>query len=297
MRRHLVVISLNYCLVCLSMAVLLVGCGGGSNGDGNDLAASSSGALGTFSLNVTDAKPLLPDNTEKVLITFEEVDVHKTGEGWTSLPLAQEPYKIDLLQFQEGKTTELVPPVSLESGKYTQIRIVVSSAELRTNAAAYSVTVPSASIKTDTQFDFEMKGGGAVHVTVDFDLSQSIVVTGQQPPSYTLKPVFHINETLEAATIYGEIAEDTFVTNNSGQAIVTVVWDENADGDVNFDDEIYTQVVVTKDDPAEFRIFWLVPEEAHIVQVDLDGNQGLEFKETVSSNDLPAGALYDLGSF
>lgn len=296
MRRHFVVISLNYCVVCLSIAVLLVGCGGGGGGgDEGSLSASSSGALGTFSLDVTDAKPLLPDNTEKVLITFEEVDVHKTGEGWTSLPLAQEPFTIDLLQFQEGKTTELVPPVSLESGKYTQIRIVVSSAELITNVAGHSMTVPSGGIKTDTQFDFEVKGGGAVDATVDFDLSRSIVVTGQH--SYKLKPVFHINETQEAATIHGEIAKNTFVTYNSDQALVTVIWDENADRSINSDDEIYTQIVVTKNDSATFQIFWLVPEEAYIVQVDMDGNPGLEFEETVLSNDLPAGALYDLGSF
>ena len=281
------------------MAALFSGCGGGG-GDGGGLSASSSGTTGTFSLNVTDAKPLLPDDTEEVLIVFEEVEVHKAGEGWIALPLVQEPYTIDLLQFQDGKTTELVPPVSLESGTYTQIRIVVSSAELITKSTAHSMVVPSGKIKTDTPFDFEVKGGGAINLTVDFDLSRSIVVTGQQPPSYKsykIKPVFHVNETKEAATVYGEITENTFVNYSSDLAVVTVIWDENADGSDNFDDAIYTQVTVEKDDPAQFQIFWLVPEKAYIVHIDMDRDDVPDFEETVAPNDLLAGSQYDLGSF
>jgi len=65
----------------------------------------------------------------------------------------------------------------------------------------------------------------------------------------------------------------------------------------NFDDVIYTQVAVPKNDPAPFRIFWLVPEEAYIVQIDIEGDGTPEFEETVASNDLPASSQYNLGSF
>jgi hypothetical protein len=303
MRRHFVFTFSHYCVACFAIVVLFSGCGGGGGGggDGGGLTASSSGTTGTFSLNVTDAKPLLPDDTKEVLITFEEVDVHKTGEGWTSLPLAQEPFTIDLLQFQEGKTTELVPPVSLESGKYTQIRIVVSSAELITSAAGHSMVVPSESIKTDTPFDFEVKGGGAVNLTVDFDLSRSVEVTGGNLPSYKLKPVLHISHTEEAATIHGEISDVTFDAYTSTEAFVRVMWDKDPVGTVDAGDEVYTKVVVPKNDPpaAAFSIFWLVPDKDYIVQIDMDEppDDNYEFKKTVASSYLTAGSHYHLGLF
>ncbi|MBN1840977.1 MAG: DUF4382 domain-containing protein [Deltaproteobacteria bacterium] len=296
MRRQIFIPFFLICLICLPLTAFFVGCGGGGGSGSSD-----SGDLGTFSLNVTDAKPVLPENTESVLVTFEEVHVHKAGEGWTTLPLAQEPYTIDLLKFQQGKTTELVPPVSLEPGKYTQIRIVVSSAQLITDTKAHSLDVPSGNLKTDTQFDFQVEGGGAVDITLDFDLSRSIVVTGQQPPTYKLKPVLHINQTQEAATIRGQITENAFVTHDCDEATVTVFWDKDLDGNVDIDhseDEVYTQVVVAGNGPATFSIFWLVPEQGYIVQFEMDGNnEDPEFEETLSPGDLPAGAVYDLDPY
>lgn len=80
MRRQIFIPFFLICLICLPLTAFFVGCGGG--GGGGSSASSDSGDLGTFSLNVTDAKPVLPENTESVLVTFEEVHVHKAGEGW-----------------------------------------------------------------------------------------------------------------------------------------------------------------------------------------------------------------------
>jgi hypothetical protein len=284
----------TYCVLSAVILLHLIGCGGGGGSSGG-----SHTSYGTFSVNVTDAKPMLPSGTQEVLITFEEVNVHKAGGGWTSLPLAQEPYTIDLLLFQEGHTTELVPPVSLESGKYTQIRIVVSSAQIVINNIGYSVTIPSENLKTDKQFDFQVQGGGAVNLTVDFDLSQSIVVTDENLPSYKLKPVLHINKTQEAATIHGEISANTFDAHTSTEAVVTVIWDKDSDGFVDLDDEVYTQVIVPRNDPASFSIFWLVPEQDYIVQVDIDEppDDMHEVEESIEAHYLTAGAVYNLNQF
>jgi hypothetical protein len=301
------VLRLTVWTVTSLFLLMLTACDGGGGG-GSDVSSptSSEGAsFGTLSMNITDAKPVLPDGVVNVWITFEEVLAHASGEGWISLPLAQTPYTIDLTQFYSGKTTELVPPVSLESGKYTQIRIVVSEAMIgidddEDNVVDYQepVTIPSGSLKTDKNFPFEVEGGGAVHLTVDFDLSQSIVVTGQQPPTYELKPVLHINETDTAATIYGEISEQIFTDCSSTKAIATLYTSNG---------EIYTQVEVDKVDeidevdnePAEFSMFWLVPEEDYIIEVEMGedctnspGDPELEKPElegTVSSDDLLEG--------
>jgi len=267
-------------LLCVAVPMLLLGCGEGSD-------SSSSGMI---SINVTDAKPVLPSGTEQVLITFDDVSVHRTGGGWVLLPLAQDPYTIDLLQFQSGTTTELVPPVSLIPGKYTQIRIGVTDASIRINGGDYPVEIPSQNLKTDKEFDFEVVGGGAVDLTVDFDLSQSIVVT--DPDTYMLKPVLHVNQTQEAATLRGEILDSTF--EGATEATIIVTWDKDQTEDLGSGDEEYTKVTVTKVpvDPTGFSIYWLVPEEGYNVQIEVDGT--LTHEEFVTSVDLPAGAIFEL---
>ena len=79
-------------LLILAIPLFFLGCAG-DNGDS-----------GTLKVYVTDAKPVLPSGTEQVLITFEEVMVHKAGGDWVSLPLVQSPYTINLLQFSGGAT-------------------------------------------------------------------------------------------------------------------------------------------------------------------------------------------------
>lgn len=175
------------------MAALLGGCGGGDGG------GSSSGSSGTVSMNVTDAKPVLPvESVESVIITFDEVSVHKSGGSWVTLATPTNPYTIDLYQFSNGTKTQFVPPVRLDSGKYTQVRIGVASGIIRIGGVNHTLEIPSANLKTDKNFEFNVVGGGAVDLTVDFDLSQSIVLTGSG--TYQLKPVLHINQTAEAAT-------------------------------------------------------------------------------------------------
>ena len=269
--------------------VLLFGCGG----DGGSGASS-----GTVSMDITDAKPMLPEGTKNVRITFEEVLVHRAGGGWISLPLVQAPYTIDLLQFYDGSSTELVPPAELESADYTQIRIVVSSATITIDDGAsvndYSLTIPSENLKTDKNFSFNVQDGGAVDIIVDFDLSKSIVVTGPSgTPSYELKPVLHIVHTSEAATIHGSIADDSFDNKGSDVAIVTVISDNNG--------EEYTKVIVSRTDtgdPAEFSIFWLVPNQDYTAEIDMDPDleNGPEFIESVYAVDLQPGDAFELNS-
>jgi hypothetical protein len=288
----------NLIIHLISSIILLFGCGGGGGSGG-----SAGVSTGTVSINITDAKPMLPAGTENVWIKFSEVLVHKSGGSWTSLPLAQAPYTIDLLQFHSGNKTQLVPPTSLETGTYTQIRIFVNSATIRiddgVSVTDHPATIPSGKLKTDKNFSFVVQGGGAVDITIDFDLSKSIVVTGPAVvPSFKLKPVLHINETKEAATIHGQIANATFVSNNSNKAIVTVIWDKDLSGNLSPSDEVYTSLEVAKGSPANFSIFWLVPLKGYIVEIDMGGTSppGSEFQDFVQPADLQPGDVFDLNS-
>lgn len=274
-----------YAIFWATVLMLLFGCGG---------SGGSGGGSGTLSMNITDAKPVIPGDPVELWITFEDVLVHKPGGGWISLPLPETPLTINLLAFQDGDTTELVTPVEIDSGKYTQVRFVLSSAQIVTSAAAQEILdtmdldVPSGTLRTDKNFTFQVDDGAAVDLTVDFDLSQSIVATGSS--EFKLKPVLHLNETQVAATICGSINAGSFGV--SEKAIITVIEDSNG--------ETYTEVTVTRDsdtDPTEFCIFWLVPEQDYTIEIDTDEDGSAEFVVAVSADDLEPGEELNIGTF
>ena len=247
-----------------------------------------------MAIDITDAKPLLPEGVTNFYVTITEVLAHRSGGAWESLPLPQtpSPFTIDLLQFSDGITTELVPPVSLVSGKYTQIRLVLEegSAKIKftDDPTEYTVVIPSGNLKTDKNIDFNVPSGGSVDLMIDFDLSQSIVVTddGSGTLSYKCKPVLHIVDTFKAATITGTIAYSSF---NGSDAIVTV-FDANG--------EVYTKLTVEEDgvnNDVDFSIFWLVPNQVYRVEIDFDPPNGHEeFTEDVSANNLGPGQVWYL---
>jgi hypothetical protein len=225
-------------------------------------------------------------------VRFEEIWVHKSGGGWISLPLAESPYEIDLLQFIEGNITELVPPVRLEYGKYTQVRIVISSAQIRIDEGAevhdYDVVIPSGNLKTDKNFIFDVLNPSAVDIVIDFDLSMSLKEDNSTDPSiYQCKPVFHLVKTFEASTITGHIDDLSFVSD--ADAIVTV-------SVYNPELEEYTKVRVPKDstNDVEFRIFWLAPDRKYRTVIDFDESiDGDEYSEDTPSA-LESGQVFTL---
>jgi hypothetical protein len=273
-------------LTVLFSVMFLTACGGGGG--------SSSGGTGTLSMAITDAKPMLPEGVTNLFVTIEEVLVHKSGGGWTSLPLVESPYTIDLLQFQDGNVTELAPPTKLKSGKYTQVRLVVSSAEIffdnESSTAEEPVTIPSENLKTDKNFIFNVGKDAAVDLIVHFDLSKSVVVTGtESDPSYKLKPVLHLfGDPLEAATIKGSIDNADF--GASEKATVTVI------AEINQEEYTIVEVSQSDTDPTEFSIFWIVPDESYTVEIDLDQNDSTDYdyEEFVQEIDLPEGAEFEL---
>ncbi len=274
---------------CFLFAVLICGlclsaCGGGGGG-------GDSGSSGSLSVAITDAKPALPSGVAHVFVTINEVSVHQSGGDWISLPLAQTPFTIDLLQFSDGRTTQLVPQVTLTSGKYTQVRLGVQSATIVTDTGQQiPAEIASGDLKTDKNFDFDVTGGGAVALTVDFDLSQSIVATGSA--RYKLKPVLHLVRTAEAATITGSIAAATFGAQTQATIIVTL--DSDNSGGLTPNDEEYTRLVVAKgaSGPTSFSIFWLVPNQTYIVQVQIGA--GIVYSQTVLKGSLPPAAVFPL---
>lgn len=274
-------------LVC---GLILPACGGGGGGG----AVGNVTPSGSLSVAVTDAKPVLPSNITQVLVTIDELSVHQSGGGWVSPALAQTPFTMDLLEFRDGRTTQLVPQATLTAGQYTQVRLGVQSATIVTvTGQRIPMEIASGDLKTDRNFDFEVKGGGAVALTVDFDLSQSIVVTGAG--TFKLKPVLHLVTTAEAATITGNISSTTFGTTEN-QATVIVIQDNDNSGTITLDDEEYTRLLVDKSTsgPAPFSIFWLVPNQSYIVQIQMGSK--ILYTEIVRGTSLPTAATFPLNN-
>jgi hypothetical protein len=261
----------------------LFGCGGSG-----DSGADS----GTLSVDIADAKPLLPDGITGLEIQFSKVRVHTSGGGWEDCDVITDP--IDLLQLHSGKSAVLVPNCLIKAGKITQLRFEIENARIVKSGAVEDMDLdvpPSGTLKTDKNFTVDIENGAFVALTAHFDPTQSIVVTGPPNSSYRLKPVIHLLHTHKAATICGSIDKDTFVGDPPQQAIVTVTWDENLDGF----DEVYTQIVVENNDAApatDFCIFWVDPNQDYNVVVEVDGTE--ELNERVDADDLFAGDKFSL---
>ena len=256
--------------------------------------ASFNGDSSTLFVRVTDARPALPSGIEAVFITFEEFLVHREGGGWISLELVNSPYAIDLLELHSGRTSQLVKPAKLETGEYDRLRASVSSVAVLSGGIFYSVPLSSGSLTIEREFFFKLEGGKSLDLTIDFDLSQSLSMSGAPPSqSYKLEPVLHINPTKEAASIQGEIAAETFEEHQSVEAILTVFLDKDLSGDFSQADEEYTRIVVDKDTSA-FEVFWLLPEQGYIVQIEMDGVKPFAFEQFVFPADLQKGDAFRL---
>jgi len=263
-------------LICsISISLFLIACDGGSG-------SSTSSGSGVVAMSVTDARPLLPGNVTNLFVEFSGVWVHKPGGGWIELDLIEDHYSIDLLQFQEGHTTELVPPVILESGKYTQVRIGVSKATLRfinedKSTEDKTLEIPSDNLKTDKNFTIDLGDGSAIDIVIHFDLSMSVVVSGTAPDlTYKLKPVLHLfDDPIKAAIIEGEIGNFSF---NDAEKGATVVVESN--------EGIYTQVEIPQlstEDPTRYSIFWIDPNQEYTVKIDINQNGTIDCEKTIGS--------------
>jgi uncharacterized protein DUF4382 len=118
---------------------------------------------GSVSILVTDDAI---DQFEHLNITFNQVALHRAGEGndsgWTIIKLDNT--TIDLTNLTDNITSQ-VGFDRVSAGSYTQLRIIVASAvgTLKTGQNV-TVTVPSGELKTHTPFD--LKGGGSATIVL-----------------------------------------------------------------------------------------------------------------------------------
>lgn len=243
----------------------------------------------TVSIAITDARPALPEHVVGCRVTIEQVRVRDTDGTWLPLEMARAPYTIDLLEVTDGRTAELVPAQTVPAGNYTAFRLTVSQAVLQVEdhdgIHDVQVTVPPENTSTESPIELDLAAEPDADLTIDFDLSRSIAVEGPPvDPAFTLRPVLHLVESGEAATIQGTIAAERF----SGDEVEITV--------AELDGRPYTRVRVPRDpdgNPAEYVIPWVVPGGTY--QVLLNAHPSRTAAADASAMvETEAGEVYDV---
>jgi hypothetical protein len=156
--------------------------GGGSSG------GSTSSSTGTLAIHLTDS-PF--SDAKALLVTFDDVSVHRADPGeWRTLPFAAGSSRTCDLKKLNG-ATDVLGVGSLPAGKYTQVRLNVSSVAIYFDAPSVgpacapqiappaglnvAVDVPSGEVKLNHEFTVT---GSATTMLLDFDGDQSIHQAG-----------------------------------------------------------------------------------------------------------------------
>ena len=155
-------------------------------------------------------------------ITFSEVAVHFAGEDSTDVEdgenggngeepvekaagewiiITSEEQKFNLLELSNG-VTAVLGEEELEAGHYTQIRIVITEAEVVIDdTTSYSLTIPSGTLKFVSGFN--IVPDESTELIVDFDAARSIHTTGKE--EYKLKPTIRIINNVKCGSISGQV--------------------------------------------------------------------------------------------
>jgi hypothetical protein len=166
-------------------------------------STSPSNAPRMLNVMITDS-PF--SDAKALLVTFSEVNVHRADEdeGWKNLPFADSASSrtCDLKKLESDE--DILGTGALQPGRYTQVRLVVSSATIyfdnpsTGDPCAPSIAapagrqeelvIPSGEVKLNREF--EVKDTAATTMLLDFDGDKSVRETGNG--RFMMSPVIEI---------------------------------------------------------------------------------------------------------
>ena len=166
---------------------------------GNDIAPEQATRTGILKLYLCDA-PTDAKNITGVYITINETQYHRDGQ-WITCEDFVGPQKYDLLELTGGNST-LLGELTLPSGNYTQIRLMLDIQEIGPPPSNPGCYIEFADNSTEPLFvpsggqtgykgigRFEVPVNGTVVVTADFDVRKAVVITHSR---YILKPTIKL---------------------------------------------------------------------------------------------------------
>jgi len=167
--------------------------GSGSGQKKQTYAFGPSGDKGLFRAYLTDF-PIGNSQVSKVLVSIEKIEIHSDERGWITVADYPQGRIYNLLDLQNGKTEDL-GELSLEPGKYTQVRIIVgANNQIEVDEGAGPVLKPlkipsGAQTGIKLVHPFEVPIQGVTTLTLDFNAQQSITKAGSK---YNLKPTIKV---------------------------------------------------------------------------------------------------------
>jgi hypothetical protein len=179
----------NILLVGLIAAILIAGCVIPSFGGGTlQLKITDQGSISSLVLSISEVKVHTASTTETETEQSDGQETNETGgSGWITVVGSN---TVDLIQVKG--VNDLLGETSLAPGKYTQIRLSVSSATAVIDGVSHTLTISSKSIKFI--HPFEIADNKTTSLIIDFNADNSIVQAGDK---YILKPVVRISKEFE----------------------------------------------------------------------------------------------------
>ncbi|MFC1900375.1 DUF4382 domain-containing protein [Chloroflexota bacterium] len=153
----------------------------------------TAGKTGTIEIMVTDPPPA---DVKSAIVQLSKIEVHRSSgnssesdnnsAGW--ITLLEEPASFDLMEVIGVE--QLLGTITVEAGKYTQIRMDVTEVSGETtDGESYTAEVPGDKLKIVRGFTVEE--GETTALTLDFDGEKSLIRTGKG--RYMFKPTVKLS--------------------------------------------------------------------------------------------------------
>ena len=199
-----------------------------------------------------------PGDYEAVNIVVNRVEVHRTEVGGSSdgwIVINDKPQTYDLLQLRNGATTVLGEE-ELSPGHYSQIRLIIDpGSHVVVNGTNHDLYIPSGN-ESGFKFThaFTIEENKVYELTLDFDVKQSIFITGAD--RYTLQPTLRLIPNVISGTISGTIlptSAEAYVWTMSNTDSVFAYPDNNgffklmALPEGNYDINVFPENIAYKD--------------------------------------------------
>lgn len=163
-------------LSLFTLMLLLVGCGMQPRGSSD------------LTVLLTDAPA---SEASSLNVTFGRIELVPSGESDHGIIIVSEEVgTIDVLQLRNGGI-ETLGKLSIPDGVYTQMRVIVESAEIAFGDEVYSVKVPSGAqtgLKINIEPALVAMAGEASQIILDFDAERAVIATPPGSHNYLLKP-------------------------------------------------------------------------------------------------------------
>lgn len=185
--------------LCVAAATVLIlgglaGCGGSGGG--------STTGTGTIRVSLVDA----PANAEAVNVDISSLQVHSSGSGWVTVKDYSPALRVNLLDYRSAGNALLLADAPLQTGHYTMVRLMLSSAEVVIGGQSYAVdmsNVAQTGVKCNGQFT--VAAGQLVALILDFNAGKSVVESPSGSDNYKLHPVMTMSPVNIASEVIGKV--------------------------------------------------------------------------------------------